>query len=252
MTLLHASGAGFEIGDRTLLAGLDLAVGAGELVAIVGPNGAGKTTALGLLAGDLHPSAGSVSITGRPVGAMPLAERALLRAVLPARTEPDVPFTVREVVELGRRPHGDAGTGGTVAVEKAMQRTDVDTLAGRAFRELSTGEQARVTLARVLAQAAPVVLLDEPTSSLDIRHGALVMATLRVTGDEGAAVVAVLHDLNLAAAHADRVVVLAEGRVAADGAPGDVLSSRLLSDVYGHPVRVIPHPLHSDSVLIVS
>lgn len=252
MTVLRASSISYGVDGVMLLSDLDLAVGAGQVVAVAGPNGAGKTTALELLSGELSPSSGTVTIGGRDLAATALAERALLRSVLPARPEPDVPFAVREVVQLGRRPHGDLRDGGLAIVDQALRRTDTTPLADRTFRDLSTGEQARVALARVLAQSAPVVLLDEPTASLDMRHASLIMTTVREVAAEGAAVIAVLHDLNLAAVHADHVVLLHEGVVAAAGAPLEVLTGSLLSDVYDHAVTVIPHPTGRGPLLVIS
>ena len=246
-----AEGISYRIAQRTLVGPFDLEVGEGELVGLVGPNGAGKTTALGLLAGDLPLSTGTVRIGDMPITELTFADLALLRAVLPPLTPTDVPFTVREVVEFGRRPHGDVRRGGADVVERCLTATDTAELQDRSYRDLSTGEQARVTLARILAQTTPVLLLDEPTASLDVRHTALVIRTLRATAAAGAAVVAVLHDLNLASQYADRVVVLEAGTVAAVGTPSEALNEELLSRVYEHPVRVIPHPF-AGSVLIVS
>ena len=247
---VSGSGLGYVTGGRTIVRDLEIEAGPGEVVALVGPNGAGKTTALSLLAGDLDPTSGSVTMGGQPIMGMALADLSLMRAVLPAQANADIPFTVREVVELGRRPHGDQSAGGGEVIDRCLAATDVQELGPRVFRELSTGEQARVTLARILAQETPVLLLDEPTGSLDVKHAALVMRTLRDTARGGAAIVAVLHDLNLAAQHADKVVVLDRGEIAASGPPDQVLTADLLTRVYEHPVQVIPHPF-GGSVLIV-
>ncbi|MFD7627694.1 heme ABC transporter ATP-binding protein [Streptomyces sp. NPDC059851] len=238
---LHVS-----LGGRAVLAGIDLAARAGEVLALVGPNGAGKSTLLAALAADLPAASGVVRIDGRPADAWTAAELALRRAVLPQAAESSFPFTVAEVVAMGRAPWSgtdrfDAGAD-EEAVARAMAATEVSGFAARPFTALSGGERARVALARVLAQQAPLLLLDEPTAALDLRHQELVLRICRERAAAGDAVVAVLHDLGLAAAYADRIAVLEGGRIAADGAPAEVLRADLLSRVYRQPVEVLPHP----------
>ncbi|MFE3776329.1 heme ABC transporter ATP-binding protein [Streptomyces sp. NPDC059122] len=231
-------------GTRDVLAGVDLTVRAGEVLALVGPNGAGKSTLLAALAADLRPTAGAVHLSGRPTGDHTPAELALRRAVLPQSATLSFPFTVEEVVRMGRAPW--AGTpherDDDTAVATALAATETTPFAARPFSALSGGERARVALARVLAQSTPLLLLDEPTAALDLRHQELVLRLCRGRAATGAAVVVVLHDLGLAAAHADRTAVLHEGRIAAVGPPSDVLRPALLSRVYRHPVEVLPHP----------
>ncbi|MEV3990918.1 heme ABC transporter ATP-binding protein [Streptomyces sp. NPDC049837] len=233
-----------RLGARDVLDGVDAGVRAGEVLALVGPNGAGKSSLLGALAGDLVCAAGEVRIGGRAVGEWGAAELALRRAVLPQAATLAFPFPVAEVVRMGRAPW--AGTGceeqDEEAVAGAMAATEVGALAGRPFPALSGGERARVALARVLAQRAPLLLLDEPTAALDLRHQELVLRLCRERAAAGDAVVVVLHDLGLAAAYADRVAVLDGGRIVADGPPGEVLRGELLSAVYRQPVEVLPHP----------
>ena len=237
-------GVGYRVGDRWLVRDVTLAVAPGEVLAVAGPNGAGKSTLLSLLAGDLRPAAGEVRVGGRDVRSHRPCELARLRAVLPQSGVVQFAFTARQVVELGRAPwwRSPVAADDNRAVDEAMAATCVGGLAGRTFRSLSGGEAARVSLARVLAQATPVVLLDEPTASLDLRHQHLAMSVARELAAAGRAVVAVLHDLNLAAAGADRVAVMAGGRLAAIGAPAAVLTEELLSAVYEHPVSVVDHP----------
>lgn len=170
-------------------------------------------------------------------------ELAPRRAVLPQSATLSFPFTVEEVVRMGRAPW--AGTGredDDAAVAQAMAATEVTGFAARPFSALSGGERARVALARVLAQRAPLLLLDEPTAALDLRHQELVLPVCRERARAGDAVVVVLHDLGLASAYARRVAILCAGRVAADRSPGDVFTGDLLSDVYRQPVEVFPHP----------
>ncbi len=244
MTLASLSGASVSRGGRTVLSDVSLTLSAGEVVAVVGPNGAGKSTLVGLLAGDLPAAAGTVSLDGRPVGGWRPAELALRRAVLPQETSVAFPFTVAQVVAMGRAPWARTARASEdeEAVAEAMAATSVTSFAGRTFGTLSGGERARVALARVLAQRTPVILLDEPTAALDLRHQDVVLSVVAARAASGAGVLAVLHDLNLAAAYADRVVVVGNGRVLACGAPGSVLTGELLSDVYRREVEVLPHP----------
>ena len=244
-TLLVANAVTYRINDRALVDGVSLGVAAGEVLALVGPNGAGKSTLLKLLSGDLAPHAGEVTLDGRPLTRYGARELALRRALLPQQTILQFAFTARAVVTMGRHPHlGMAGDSPTdaVMVEEALARTETLPLAERVYPSLSGGEQARVSLARVLAQEAPVLLLDEPTAALDLRHQQVVLRVARELAREGAAVLAVLHDLNLAATHADRVALLADGRLVADGTPWEVLTAERLSAVFAHPVAVVPHP----------
>ena len=241
MTRVTVDGAGYRVGDAVLLTEVSFEAVPGELLAVVGPNGAGKTTLLGLLAGDLVASSGRIEIEGIDAAARP-HEMARVRAVLPQHHLLHFAFRCLEVVMLGRHPVPSGESEDDAVVERVMRQTDTAHLAERLFPTLSGGEQTRVSLARVLAQETPLVLLDEPTSSLDLRHQELVMETLRGIAAAGGTVVAVLHDLNLASRHADRVLLLDEGRVRAIGAPAEVLGAGLLSDVYGCEVRVLEVP----------
>ncbi|MFG3035705.1 MULTISPECIES: heme ABC transporter ATP-binding protein [unclassified Streptomyces] len=240
----EAVGVTIARGRRAVLDGARVEVRAGEVLALVGPNGAGKSTLLAALAADLAPDAGEVRIDGRAAGDWPADELALRRAVLPQDAALSFPFPVAEVVRMGRAPW--AGTAredeDDDAVAEALAATEVTEFAARPFSALSGGERARVALARVLAQRTGLLLLDEPTAALDLRHQELVLGVCRERAAAGDAVVVVLHDLGLAAAHADRIAVLHEGRIAADGAPGEVLGAELLGRVYRQPVEVFPHP----------
>jgi iron complex transport system ATP-binding protein len=235
-------------GRREILIDVSFAARAGELVVIAGPNGAGKSTLVKVVSGELQPAAGYVHLNGIAVRGASAAALARHRAVLPQATTLSFPFTVHEVVRLGLL----AGVAGVDAAEaqtlpqRALERVDLEGFAGRYFQQLSGGEQQRVHLARVLCQVwAPVcdgqprfLILDEPTASLDIRHQLSILALARAYARAGGGVVAVLHDLNVAAMFADRLVVLDHGRVAAEGTPRDVLTDALLDQVFGLPVRV--------------
>ncbi|WP_435272184.1 heme ABC transporter ATP-binding protein [Streptomyces parvulus] len=250
--LAEAEAVRVLLGGRPVLDGVDVRVRAGELLALVGPNGAGKSTLLGALAADVPAPEGVVRVHGRPAGEWSAPELALRRAVLPQSASLSFPFPVAEVVRMGRAPWagGEREAEDDAAVAEAMARTEVAGFAGRPFSALSGGERARVALARVLAQRAPLLLLDEPTAALDLRHQELVLRLCRERARAGDAVVVVLHDLALAAAYADRVAVLRAGRIAAEGAPAEVFDEDLLSEVYDQPVEVLPHP-RTGALLVV-
>jgi iron complex transport system ATP-binding protein len=240
---MRAHGVGVRHGDATILQDVDLEVLRGEILALVGPNGAGKSTLLAALSGDVDAS-GTVLLNDEPLASWTPVEQAMRRAVLLQEIALSFPYTAQEVVAMGRAPWAATPfeDGDEAAIAAAMAATDVAGLARRKFSTLSGGEKARVALARVLAQRTPILLLDEPTAALDLHHQELVMGVARGRADAGDAIVVVLHDLNLAAAHVDRVAVLSEGRLVACGRPPDVLTAELLSHVYRHPVDVFPHP----------
>jgi iron complex transport system ATP-binding protein len=233
-----------DLGGRRVVEGVDLAVAAGEIVAVVGPNGAGKSSLLGVMSGDLVARAGRVELDGRPIGAWPARELARFRAVLTQDTGVSFPFTVAEVVGMGRSPW--AGTAAAdrddEVVADAMARAEIDHLVDRPYPMLSGGERARAALARVLAQDTPLLLLDEPTAALDIRHQELVFRLARQRSSTGCGVVVVIHDLGLAAAHADRIAVIDGGSLVACGPPDEVLTADLLTSVYRHDIDVVTHP----------
>jgi iron complex transport system ATP-binding protein len=238
---VEAAGAGYAAGGRQLLTAASMTVRRGELVVIIGPNGAGKSTLLALLAGDLRPTRGSIRLLGQPAHASP-ETLARHRAVLPQDPQVSFDFTVADVVQLGRTPYPRSAGGDFEAAARAMETAGVGHLAARTAGTLSGGERALVALARVLAQETPVLLLDEPTAALDIRHQHAVLAAARRRALAGDAVIVVLHDLAIAAAYADRIVLLSDGRIAADGPPADIFREDLISTVFAHPVTVIPHP----------
>jgi iron complex transport system ATP-binding protein len=231
--ILSADAVRFCYGRTIVLAGVTLAVRPGEIIALVGPNGAGKTTLLKLLAGLLMPGAGGVRVS---------PPRARTVAYLSQSEEVPFDWSVREVVELGRLPYvgfwRDLTPQDQQAVHRAMERTAILQLAERLVGTLSGGERQRVALARALAQEPRALLLDEPTTHLDLRHQVDLFSALRVEVSRGVAVVAVMHDLSFAA-HADRCLVLSRGAIRADGVPADVLRPDLLREVYGTEVEVV-------------
>jgi iron complex transport system ATP-binding protein len=233
---LVAQAVSVERSGRRLLTDFDLSAAAGSVTALVGPNGAGKTTALKALAG-LLPYRGSVRIHGQESSTLSWRERARLRAYVPQQSLLQSGIVVRQVVSQGRYAHA-AGLGVSrapdhEAVQRAMASTHVSELAERAWHELSGGEQRRVLLARALATAARLVLLDEPTAGLDVAHALRFLELLRAQAAAGMTIVVVLHDLDQARRYAQRVLLLQRGRVVAQGAAHDVIASNHLRDVYG-------------------
>jgi iron complex transport system ATP-binding protein len=234
--LLTAQDLDVTLTGRAVLQGVSLSLAPGHLVALVGPNGAGKTTLLRALAG-LIPSGGTIHVGGDALSSLPLRERARRFAYLPQGHVVHWPLPARDIVALGRYPHGATDPGRLTpadaeAVLRAMQATDVVEFSDRRVTELSGGERSRVALARVLAVEAPVILADEPTASLDPRHQIDVMRNLRQAADKGALVIVVTHDLGLAARFADTVLVLFEGRLVSQGGPADALSEQVMADVF--------------------
>jgi len=233
---LTAQGVSVALSGRTVLRDISLSLASGHLVALVGPNGAGKTTLLRALAG-LVPSDGAIHVGGDALPSLSLRERARRFAYLPQGHIVHWPLPARDIVALGRYPHGATDparltAGDSEAVLRAMQATDIMEFAARRVTELSGGERSRVALARVLAVEAPVILADEPTSSLDPRHQIDVMKTLRMAADRGTLVMVVTHDLGLAARFADTVLVLSEGRLVSQGAPAEALSEQVMANVF--------------------
>ncbi len=253
---LCADRLSYSAQGRALVRNVTLDIPSGEMVAVVGPNGAGKSTLCGLLAGDLAPSEGRATVCGRPVRDTKPRELASLRAVLSQHNNLNFPFTAREVVMMGRHPYiprwRSPSETDYARAEDSMRSVEASHLANRIYPTLSGGEQRRVSLARVLAQDAPVVLLDEPTAALDIRHQQLVMNLCRRLASNGRAVLAVLHDLNLAGAVADRVMVMLEGEAIAIGSPQEVLQPELLSSVFNQQVIVVPHPQTGRPLILTS
>lgn len=250
--LIDVRGASVTLSGRAIVDNVELTVHAGAVIALVGPNGAGKSTLLAAMSGDIELSAGTVRLADRDAAEWTHVEAAMRRAVLPQRASVAFPFSVRDVVRMGRVPWAgtDREDDDESVVNEALHDADVAELAWRPFATLSGGEQARVTLARVLAQRAQLMLLDEPTAALDIRHQEMVLSLAVARAAHGDGVVVVLHDLALAAAHADIVVVLDAGRVVAAGPVADVLTADLLSDVYRCPIDVSRHPI--DGRLLVT
>ncbi|NLH82447.1 MAG: ABC transporter ATP-binding protein [Phyllobacteriaceae bacterium] len=240
-----------RLGDRAVLAGLDLDLGPGRFVGLVGPNGAGKSTLLRALAG-LVPHTGEIRLDGRSETTLSRAERARLLGYLAQTREVAWSMSVAEVVALGRLPRRDAFARPTAedvrAVAAALSRAGLEALADRPIDRLSGGETARALFARLIAQETPIVLADEPVAGLDPAHQLATMRTLADLAGEGRTVLASLHDLTLAARFCDRLVVLAQGGIVADGAPEAVLTPSLVARVYGIEADVVHH---DDGLVVV-
>jgi iron complex transport system ATP-binding protein len=245
--MFEARNVDIALDGRPVVSGAYLTAQAGSVTAILGPNGSGKTTLLRALSGEL-PFAGTITLNGADIRGLKPWQAASQRAVLPQSTTLSFPFTVREVVAIGQSSGFSTLPAGLAATlpEAALERVDLPGFGGRLYQDLSGGEQQRVQLARVLCQvwnpmgdgAPRYLLLDEPVSSLDIKHQLAIMQIARDFADAGGGVVAILHDLNLAAMFADRLVVMSHGRIAAAGSPRDVLSDALIGSVFDVPLHV--------------
>ena len=276
--MLQAHGIAVQRGERQILSDIDLSLPAGQVIGVLGANGAGKSTLLAALAGELSPSAGRITLNGRPLSAWPAAELARCRAVLPQSPSLQFDLPVATVIGMGAYPHArhtrtgaprtDSRHTAQAAIaedQRILQRVlalaDVQDLYGRRYRRLSGGEQQRVHLARVLYQLLlarqgrdeyRVLMLDEPTASLDPRHQLqLLSAVHTLAHEENVAVLVIVHDLNLAAGCCDRLLLLGQGRVAACGTPAQVLTPDTLRQVYGVEATVLPHPNQPGRPLVV-
>ena len=232
--------------DRPAVDGVSLEVLPGELLAMGGPNGSGKTTILRALLGVIQPAAGQVLLEGRPIREWKRNDVARRVGVVAQREESWLPLTVLEVVQMGRYPHlgplSPLRLEDRTAVERALQRADVTELITRTVDTLSGGEWQRVRIARALAQEPLVLVLDEPSSALDVRHEMEVMELVRALVDDGIACLMISHQLNLSARYADRMVLMDQGRLAAAGSPGEVMTVPVLSRVFKWPVAINPGP----------
>ncbi|MBI2323851.1 MAG: ABC transporter ATP-binding protein [Chloroflexi bacterium] len=253
MAELRARALTVAYGPRTVIRDVELTVRAGEAVAVVGPNGAGKTTLVRCLAGVVAPRSGAVTLDGRDLSALSRNAVARRIAVVPQVTETMFPFTLREIVALGRTARlgrfGTARPDDDAAIERALAQMDLLPLSHARIDRVSGGERQRAVVAMALAQETDVLLLDEPTTHLDPSHQRATLAHVRDLAVRGGMLVlAVLHDLNLAAAFASRIVVIHRGRVLKDGPPRDVLDGPTVRDVFGPGLEVIRH---AERVLVV-
>jgi iron complex transport system ATP-binding protein len=243
-SILQAQSISMRIGSATLADAIDLRIAAGEMVAIVGPNGAGKSTLLRMLSGDLRPTSGRIQLKQRDIGGYPPRQLAYHRAMLSQHVNVTFPFTVEEIVHMGA---GDVGRATAQRlVDAALDEVGLADFSHRQLSTLSGGEQQRAHFARVLVQLASgeaqhgpgLLLLDEPTSSLDMRHQIDLVETAKQRAQNGTAVIAVLHDLNLAMRFADRIVLLHRGRLAVDGGRTDAITTETIRQIFEVDVRI--------------
>jgi iron complex transport system ATP-binding protein len=243
---LSLRGVHVRLGSHAVLAGADLDVAAGEMVGLVGRNGAGKSTLLRVACGLLAPDAGSVLLDGRPLGGLERRERARTVALVPQETHFPFPFSVSEIVLMGRTPHlgwlGFERRTDLAAAQRAMTQLGIDELAARSVLSLSGGERQLAVVARALAQEPNLLLLDEPTAFLDLRHRLQVLGRVRTLAAAGGSALVVSHDLTGAARACDRLALLAGGRVLAAGPPAEVLTPTLLREAFGIEADVLETP----------
>ncbi len=241
--LLEARGVSFSYGVEPVLSDVSISLERGEIVAILGPNGAGKSTLVGSLSGNIGIASGEVLLDGKPLREYGARDRARRIAVVAQETHIPFPFTALEIVLMGRAPYLPAmGFERRIDVEAAlhaMDAMDCKELADRDIGSLSGGERRRVVVARALAQETPILLLDEPTNFLDIRHASDLAGLLREHAkSRGTAICAVMHDLNLAAGMCDRMVLLSDGKILADGPPAAVMTPESIGRAFGTKVSV--------------
>ncbi len=241
--------------ERTIIAGLSLPIGQGQITALVGPNGSGKSTLLKALARLMKPNSGAVLLDGKAIHTLSTTEIARQMAILPQGPSAPHGLTVRELVEQGRYPHVGAlrmlRTQDHEAIEQALTLTDMLAFSHRPLDSLSGGERQRAWIALTLAQATPVLLLDEPTTFLDIGHQLEVLELVQgLNRERGMTIVLVLHDLNQAARYAHRMVVLQQGAVVADGAPLAVLTRDILANVFGVHANIVTDPATAKPVCL--
>ena len=242
-------------GYRKILNEINLEVKPGEVLAVIGPNGSGKSTLIRVSSGILSPKKGSVTVGEVNVHSLSADKRARLISVVPQAVKLPDSFSVYETVLMGRTPYvgwlGNENEPDRQASTGAMERTNTINLVDRYIGELSGGEQQRVLIARALAQAAPVMLMDEPTAHLDLKHQSSIMGLIQsLAHHDGLAVLIVLHDLNLASLYADQVALLVAGEIFAFGTPNEVLNAETLTDAYGVRVNVVNHPIYGSPLVL--
>ncbi|GAA3983520.1 ABC transporter ATP-binding protein [Actinomadura viridis] len=252
---LEARGLRLGYGDRLIVDGLSLDLTGAGITAIIGPNGCGKSTLLRGLGRLLRPRGGQVVLDGADIARLPPREVARRMAVLPQAPQAPEGLTVADLVARGRHPHQawyrQWSAGDEEIVNAALARTDMLEYAGRPLEELSGGQRQRVWISMALAQDTGLLLLDEPTTYLDLAHQVEVLELVRrLHAEDGRTVVMVLHDLNLAARYARRLVAMRDGAVVAQGEPAEVLTEELLEEVFGLPARVIEDPVTGAPLVI--
>lgn len=235
---VSAQDISFSYGTTPILHNVSLTVNYGQIVGLLGPNGTGKSTLVGIMAGDIPAGTGHVYYDGRELADFTRKDLARTRAVMPQHSDFPFSYLVHDIVSMGRHCWDTDPDTDERIIAQAMEKTDVTAFTDREVTRLSGGEKARVTFARVLAQHAGVVFLDEPTAALDIAHQERTMEVCRELADAGHAVIAVMHDLQLAGTYCDKIALMEQGHVAAYGTPDEVLKADILSRVYEWPIEV--------------
>jgi iron complex transport system ATP-binding protein len=243
-----------------LLNEVSLCVNSGELLAIIGPNGAGKTTLMNTLVNEGHKQqvvSGNITVCSHKYNEWSALERARHVALLPQLSSLNFPYTVYEVIQLGRFPHSTGKSIDQLIIRDALKALDISHLKDRLYTQLSGGEKQRVQLARVMVQVwraddaeSRLLLLDEPTSSLDLGHQQQLMHVIRAFADQGVGIIMVAHDINLVSQYADQLLALCCGEVVAQGAPQDVITPHLMNKLYQVDVDVVPHPVNAKPVVL--
>jgi iron complex transport system ATP-binding protein len=257
MTNLSLKQVSFSYSDSTVLHHIDLVVEEGEMVALLGPNGSGKTTLIKLMSGVIKPSEGEIHLNGSRLGRMKRREVAQQVAVVPQQFNMPFAFTLREVVLLGRTPFlkvfSDERKRDHRVVEQAIALIGIEGLKERFFNELSGGERQKAILAMALAQEPKLLLLDEPTAHLDINHQVEILDIVKsLNREQGLTIIGAMHDLNLAALYFDRVILLKEGRIFADGTPEKALTEETIKEVFSASVQVMQHPLTKAPHIVIT
>ena len=251
---LHADALTLRYEARTISTGLSVAIADGSFTVIVGPNACGKSTLLRALSRLLTPAAGQVILDGRQIGERPAKEIARRLGLLPQSAIAPDGISVVDLVARGRYPHQSFlrqwSRADETAVAAAMRATRVDTLSTRPVEELSGGQRQRVWIAMVLAQETPILLLDEPTTVLDIAHQIELLDLLAELNAQGRTIVAVLHDLNQACRYASHLVAMKDGAIVAEGSPADIVTAELIEQVFGLPCIVIPDPIAGTPLIV--
>lgn len=249
---ISIQGVSINRGSRRIINDVSLTVDQGQSVALVGPNGSGKSTLVGGVSGDLELSSGTISIENAELGETKILELARLRAVMTQEVNVSFGFTVDEVVLMGRSPWQNTPSEeqDLEVVTQCLEQMDIVHLRDRGVQFLSGGELARVAMARVLAQSTPVLILDEPTAALDLRHQVELLNRVKQHTSQGGTALVILHDLTLAANHMDKIAVLSDGEVVAFGSPEEVLTPEILEPVYQTEIMTIKHPTTGKPVVV--
>lgn len=240
---ITVKGLHFYFGDKHILNNLNFRIQPGELVGLIGPNGCGKSTLINLISNILKPSSGTISLGKYQLDQLSFQMAAKIRSVVLQDNRVNFDFSVKDIIEMGRYPWRDLKEPHTKQlIENIVKQTEITHLLAHEYRSLSGGEQQRVNFAKALIQDTPIMLLDEPTSAMDINHQENLMQQLSQQKKQQKTIVTVLHDLSLAAAYCDRVILLEQGKIIVQGKPQQVLQEEILSEVYQYPIQVLTDP----------